>query len=155
MTMNFERARQNMVEQQVRTWEVLDSEVLYSEAPMCHIVVPMLLLPLVTTGEIIFPVQLAGASFMLLLILIPGRRVLEPIATRLTTPLAPIQKRDAGVTPSGQSRPRRTTWMDLPGASTASSSDEAKKVRSKRFRPSSDTSSQSVIVNPAPASITP
>ena len=28
MTMNFERARQNMVEQQVRTWEVLDSEVL-------------------------------------------------------------------------------------------------------------------------------
>ncbi|KAA9131512.1 protein-L-isoaspartate O-methyltransferase [Marinihelvus fidelis] len=28
MTMNFEQARHNMVEQQVRTWEVLDAEVL-------------------------------------------------------------------------------------------------------------------------------
>jgi len=49
---------------------LLDSEVLYSQAPMCHIVVPMLLLPLITTGEIIFPVQLAGAAFMVLLILV-------------------------------------------------------------------------------------
>jgi len=49
---------------------LLDSEVLYSEAPMCHIVVPMLLLPLIVSQEIIFPVQLAGAAFMLLVILI-------------------------------------------------------------------------------------
>ena len=28
MSMNFERARNNMVEQQVRTWEVLDTNVL-------------------------------------------------------------------------------------------------------------------------------
>ena len=28
MSMNFERARYNMVEQQVRTWEVLDNQVL-------------------------------------------------------------------------------------------------------------------------------
>ena len=28
MSMNFERARYNMVEQQVRTWEVLDTRIL-------------------------------------------------------------------------------------------------------------------------------
>jgi polyferredoxin len=49
---------------------LLDSEVLYSQAPMCHIVVPMLVLPLTVTGEIIFPVQLGGAAFMILLVLI-------------------------------------------------------------------------------------
>ncbi len=45
---------------------LLDEETLYSQAPMCHIVVPMLLLPLVFTKEIIFPKPLAGAVFMLL-----------------------------------------------------------------------------------------
>jgi ferredoxin-type protein NapH len=49
---------------------LLDREILYSEAPMCHIVVPMLLLPLATSKEIIFPGELVGAAFMLLLVLI-------------------------------------------------------------------------------------
>lgn len=33
---------------------------------------------------------LLGATVLLLLILIPGRRLLEPVATRLTSPLAPV-----------------------------------------------------------------
>ena len=35
---------------------LLDRETLYAQAPMCHIVVPMLLLPLLFRQEIIFPV---------------------------------------------------------------------------------------------------
>jgi hypothetical protein len=33
---------------------LLDSELLYSQAPMCHIVVPMLILPIIFTKEVIF-----------------------------------------------------------------------------------------------------
>ncbi len=51
---------------------LLDAETLYSQAPMCHIVVPMLLLPLVFTKEIIFPTAFAGAAFMILLVAMVG-----------------------------------------------------------------------------------
>jgi ferredoxin-type protein NapH len=47
---------------------LLDEETLYSQAPMCHIVVPMLVLPVLFTKEIIFPTSMAGASFMLLVV---------------------------------------------------------------------------------------
>ena len=51
---------------------LLDREVLYSQAPMCHIVVPMLILPVLFKKEIIFPTAFAGAGFMLLLVLVVG-----------------------------------------------------------------------------------
>lgn len=47
---------------------LLDQEVLYSQAPMCHIVVPMLILPILFKKELIFPTAFAGASFMILLV---------------------------------------------------------------------------------------
>lgn len=47
---------------------LLDREVLQAQAPMCHIVVPMLLLPLLFTGRIIFPTALQQATFMILLV---------------------------------------------------------------------------------------
>jgi len=46
---------------------LLDSEILYSQAPMCHIVVPMLILPLIFTKEVIFPAAFSSVSFMILL----------------------------------------------------------------------------------------
>ena len=52
-------------------------------------------------------------------------------------------------------RPRRTSCSDRPGARTASSSDEAKYVRSNRFRPSSASSNHVVTEKPAPASMIP
>jgi ferredoxin-type protein NapH len=51
---------------------LLDSETLYSQAPMCHIVVPMLLLPLAFTKEIIFPGSFDGVAFMILLVAVVG-----------------------------------------------------------------------------------
>ncbi len=51
---------------------LLDREVLHSQAPMCHIVVPMLILPILFKKEIIFPTVFAEASFMLLLVIIVG-----------------------------------------------------------------------------------
>ncbi len=51
---------------------LLDQEMLYSQAPMCHIVVPMLILPLVVKGEIIFPTSFASAGFMLLIVAAVG-----------------------------------------------------------------------------------
>ncbi|MBZ5499823.1 MAG: 4Fe-4S binding protein [Acidobacteriia bacterium] len=47
---------------------LLDREALYSQAPMCHIVVPMLILPLLFKKEIIFPTSFAGAGTMILLV---------------------------------------------------------------------------------------
>ena len=35
---------------------LLDNEILYSQTPMCHFVVPMLILPLIFTKELIFPI---------------------------------------------------------------------------------------------------
>ena len=49
---------------------LLDSEILYSQTPMCHFVVPMLILPLVFTKELIFPIPLLSAGFMILLVII-------------------------------------------------------------------------------------
>lgn len=49
---------------------LLDSELLYSQAPMCHIVVPMLILPIIFTKEMIFPVSFSAASFMILLAIV-------------------------------------------------------------------------------------
>lgn len=51
---------------------LLDQELLYSQAPMCHIVVPMLLLPILFTKEIIFPVAFykGGGIFMLLIVIV-------------------------------------------------------------------------------------
>ncbi|NIM16582.1 MAG: 4Fe-4S binding protein [Candidatus Aminicenantes bacterium] len=51
---------------------LLDQEVLYSEAPMCHMVVPMLALPIVFFKEIIFPVNFSGGMFMVLLVIVVG-----------------------------------------------------------------------------------
>jgi ferredoxin-type protein NapH len=51
---------------------LLDSELLSAQAPMCHIVVPMLLLPLVFTKEVIFMGSYSGATFMILLVLAVG-----------------------------------------------------------------------------------
>lgn len=49
---------------------LLDKEVLYSQAPMCHMVVTMLLLPLIFFKEIIFPVNFSGAMFMVMLVIL-------------------------------------------------------------------------------------
>jgi polyferredoxin len=49
---------------------LLDSEILYAQAPMCHIVVPMLLLPIVFMKEVIFMGSYAGASFMILVVFV-------------------------------------------------------------------------------------
>ena len=51
---------------------LLDAESLYSQAPMCHIVVPMLILPLIFTKEIIFPTAFSAAAFMILLVAVIG-----------------------------------------------------------------------------------
>jgi polyferredoxin len=47
---------------------LLDEETLYSQAPMCHIVAPMLVLPMLFTKEVIFPTGVAGAGLMLLMV---------------------------------------------------------------------------------------
>ncbi len=47
---------------------LLDRESLYAQAPMCHIVVPMLILPMIFRKEIIFPVAFANGAFMVLLV---------------------------------------------------------------------------------------
>ncbi|MCP4146383.1 MAG: 4Fe-4S dicluster domain-containing protein [bacterium] len=53
---------------------LLDKEILYSEAPMCHIVVPMLILPLAFTKEVIFPGQIGGSLLVVIAVtLIYGR----------------------------------------------------------------------------------
>ncbi len=49
---------------------LLDQEALYSQTPMCHFVVPMLILPLIFTKELIFPIPLLSASFMILIVII-------------------------------------------------------------------------------------
>ena len=49
---------------------LLDSEILYSQAPMCHIVVPMLILPLIFTKEIIFMGSFQAAGFMIVIVLV-------------------------------------------------------------------------------------
>jgi ferredoxin-type protein NapH len=49
---------------------LLNSEVLYSQAPMCHIVVPMLILPAIFMKEIIFPISLSSAALMILLTIV-------------------------------------------------------------------------------------
>ncbi len=51
---------------------LLDAETLSSQAPMCHMVVPMLLLPMLFTQEIVFPTALANAGFMLLMVGVIG-----------------------------------------------------------------------------------
>lgn len=51
---------------------LLDSEALSSQAPMCHIVVPMLILPLLSRKEIIFPASMAAAGFMILMVAAVG-----------------------------------------------------------------------------------
>ena len=52
---------------------LLDKEILYSEAPMCLMVVHMLLLPMLFKGEIIFPTDFfSGGIFTLLLVIIVG-----------------------------------------------------------------------------------
>ncbi len=51
---------------------LLDQETLYSKAPMCHIVVPMLILPILFQKELIFPTSFAGAGFMILLVAVVG-----------------------------------------------------------------------------------
>jgi polyferredoxin len=49
---------------------LLDREILYSQAPMCHIVVPMLLLPMLFKSEIIFPTSWAAGGSMLLMVVV-------------------------------------------------------------------------------------
>lgn len=49
---------------------LLDSEMLYAQAPMCHIVVPMLILPILFTKEVIFMGSFSGAAFMILAFLV-------------------------------------------------------------------------------------
>lgn len=49
---------------------LLDRETLYSQAPMCHIVVPMQILPILFKKELIFPTAFAGAAFMILLVIV-------------------------------------------------------------------------------------
>ncbi len=51
---------------------LLDREFLYSQAPMCHMVVPMLILPILFKKELIFPTALGNAAFMILLVVIVG-----------------------------------------------------------------------------------
>ncbi len=51
---------------------LLDQETLTSQAPMCHIVVPMLILPLLFNKEIIFPTSMAAAGFMILMVAAVG-----------------------------------------------------------------------------------
>ncbi len=51
---------------------LLDRESLYAQAPMCHIVVPMLILPILFKKEIIFPVAFASGAFMILLVIVVG-----------------------------------------------------------------------------------
>jgi polyferredoxin len=51
---------------------LLDREVLYAQAPMCHMVVPMLILPMVFNRELIFPTAFADAAFMILLVTVVG-----------------------------------------------------------------------------------
>jgi polyferredoxin len=51
---------------------LLDAETLNAQAPMCHMVVPMLLLPLLFKQEIVFPTALANAGFMLLMVGVVG-----------------------------------------------------------------------------------
>ncbi len=51
---------------------LLDREILHAEAPMCHIVVPMLILPMIFKQEIIFPASVAHAGFMVLLVAVVG-----------------------------------------------------------------------------------
>jgi ferredoxin-type protein NapH len=51
---------------------LLDSETLYAQAPMCHIVVPMLLLPLAFTKEVIFPGAFNGMAVMMLIVAVVG-----------------------------------------------------------------------------------
>ncbi len=51
---------------------LLDRETLYSQAPMCHIVVPMLILPILFKKEIIFPTSFSGAGTMILLVAVVG-----------------------------------------------------------------------------------
>ena len=48
---------------------LLDGEILSAQAPMCHMVAPMLLLPLVFFREVIFPVPLLqGLSFLVIVL---------------------------------------------------------------------------------------
>ncbi len=49
---------------------LLDRESLYAQAPMCHIVVPMLILPILFKKEIIFPVAFANGALMILLVIV-------------------------------------------------------------------------------------
>lgn len=49
---------------------LLDKEMLYSQAPMCHIVVPMLLLPMLFKSEIIFPTSWVAGGTMLLMVVV-------------------------------------------------------------------------------------
>jgi len=51
---------------------LLDRESLYSQAPMCHIVVPMLILPILFKKEVIFPTEFTSAAFMILLVIVMG-----------------------------------------------------------------------------------
>ncbi len=51
---------------------LLDRESLSAKAPMCHIVVPMLILPILLKKEIIFPVAFASGAFMILLVTVVG-----------------------------------------------------------------------------------
>lgn len=50
--------------------ELLDSDALYGEAPMCHIVVPMLLIPMILGKGIIFPTSYASVPTMLIAVII-------------------------------------------------------------------------------------
>ncbi|MBN1755066.1 4Fe-4S binding protein [bacterium] len=56
---------------------LLDSELLYAEAPMCHFVIPMLILPIIIKRVFIFPCSFASVAGMvvvfLLVALIYGR----------------------------------------------------------------------------------
>jgi ferredoxin-type protein NapH len=45
---------------------LLDSEMLYAQAPMCHIVVPMLILPMIFMKEVIFMGSFSNAAFTIL-----------------------------------------------------------------------------------------
>jgi polyferredoxin len=59
----------DLLESRGHIW-LLDTDVLSQGAPMCHIVVPMLLLPLAAGKGIIFPTELATAVFMGLVVLV-------------------------------------------------------------------------------------
>ena len=49
---------------------LLDSEMLYAQAPMCHIVVPMLILPIIFMKEVIFMGSFSGAAFMIIVVFV-------------------------------------------------------------------------------------